>query len=294
MIPNTVFPIHELNCLEKPGSAFAMHKYHPGDRAQRADYPHRHDFYQVIHITEGRGRHVVDHYAFPITPPILFFVAAGQVHYWQIMEHLQGDGLLFRPDFLEPSPAYSVEFDKLELCQRLSSAPLKLDCKQSGLLQRIIELIAHEHATHNSDTVLNAYLHILFTQIQRLCVTPEPVMALEPTTELVRRYRQLVSQHFMEQRSVQFYADQLGVSAGHLSRSIKDVTGDSASQIIRQELTMEAKRLLVNTDLAVERISDQLAFNDPAYFGRFFKRETGFSPGVYRDVILEKHQIHHL
>ena len=97
----------------------------------------------------------------------------------------------------------------------------------------------------------------------------------------------------MEHGCVQSYADLLGVSAGHLSRSIKDVTGSSASQIIRQELIMEAKRLLVNTDLVVERISDQLAFTDPAYFGRFFKRETGFSPGSYRDVILERHQINH-
>jgi AraC-like DNA-binding protein len=291
MIPNTVFPVHQL--VTPPGSSFSMHKYLPGDRVQRVDYPHRHDFHQVIHITEGRGHHVIDHYSFPITPPLLFFVAVGQIHYWQVVEHLQGDGLLFRPDFLEPSPAYSADFDKLALFYRLTYAPLKLDRHQSGLLQRLIELITHEHHTHNSDTVLNAYLHILFTEIQRLCVAAQPVITLDPTTELVRRYRQLVYQYFMEHRSVQFYADQLGVSVGHLSRSIKDATGHSASQIIRQEMIMEAKRLLVNTDLAVERISDQLAFNDPAYFGRFFKRETGFSPGSYRDVILEKNQIKH-
>jgi AraC-like DNA-binding protein len=188
---------------------------------------------------------------------------------------------------------YSAEFDKLALFHRLSYAPLKLDRKQSGLLQQIIDLIAHEHYTHNSETVLNAYLHILFTHIQRLCVVTEPAIALDPITELVRRFRQLVARHFMEHRSVQSYADELGVSVGHLSRSIKDVTGNSASQIIRQELIMEAKRLLVNTDLVVERISDHLAFDDPAYFGRFFKRETGFSPGAYRNVILEKHQINH-
>lgn len=290
---STVFPIHQLNCVQKPGSLFAMHKYHAGDKAQRVNYPHRHDFYQVIHITEGRGQHVVDHYAFPIIPPILFFVSPSQVHFWQIVEHLQGDGLLFRPDFVAPGPAYGAEFDKLALMHQLSYAPLRLDCKQSGLLQRTTELIAHEHYTHNSETVLNAYLHIMFTQIQRLCVTAEPTITLDSTTELVRRFRQLVSQHFIEHRSMQFYADELGVSVGHLSRCIKDVTGHSASQIIRQELIMEAKRLLVNSDLVVERIGDELAFDDPAYFGRFFKRETGFSPGVYRDMILEKQQITH-
>ena len=293
MIPNRVFPVHQLNCREQPGSAFAVHKYHPGDHAQRANYPHRHDFHQIIHITEGRGCHLVDHYALPITPPVLFFVAAGQVHFWEITEPLHGDGLLFRSDFLEPSPIYGVEFDNLTSLHKLSYAPLRLDRKHSNLLQQIINLVSHEHYTHNSDTVLNAYLHILFTQIGRLCAENEPATPLNSITELVQRFRQLVADHFVEHRSVQFYAAELGVSAGHLSRSIKDVTGTSASGIIRQELIMEAKRLLVNTDLAVERISDQLAFDDPAYFGRFFKRETGFSPGSYRSVILEKHQIGH-
>lgn len=264
-----------------------MHKYLPGDIAQRANYPHRHDFYQVIHLTEGRGRHVVDHYALPITPPLLFFLTTEQVHFWEVVEHLRGDGLLFYADLLGTGPTYSAEFDKLALFHRLSYAPLKLDRKQSDLLQQIIELVAQEHDTHNNETVLKAYLHILFTHIQRLCVTVEPVMTLDPATELVRSFRQLVSQHFLEHRSVQSYADELGVSAGHLARSIRDVTGSSASQLIRQELLMEAKRLLMHTDMVVERISDQLAFNDPAYFARFFKRETGFSPGAYRNVSLE-------
>ncbi len=293
MIAKPVFPVHQLNSLEQPGSAFAMHKYQPGDHAQRADYPHRHNFHQLIYITEGRGQHHIDQYALPITPPILYFVGAGQVHYWQIDEHLQGHSLLFHPDLLEPSPAYGAEFDWLALLHRLSYAPLKLDRKHACLLQRIIDLIAHEHYTHNSDTVLNAYLHILFTEIQRLHVADEPAVNLNPITDLVLRFRQLVAQHFIEHRSMQFYAGELGVSAGHLSRSIKEVTGHSASQIVRQELIMEAKRLLVNTDLVVERISDQLAFDDPAYFGRFFKRETGFTPGSYRTMILEKQQVHH-
>lgn len=293
MIANTVFPVHLLNCAEQPGSLFALHKYHPGDHAQRANYPHRHDFHQIIHLTEGRGHHVVDHYALPITPPILFFVAVGQVHFWEIADHLHGDGLLFHPDFLEPGPTYGAESNPLTIIHSLSYAPIRLERKQSGLIGRIIELIAYEHGTHNSAAVLNAYLRVLFTEIGRLGADVEPAVELNPTTDLVRRYRQLVSEHFMEHRSAQFYAGELGVSAGHLARSIKDVTGHSASQIIRQELIMEAKRLLANTDLVVERVSDQLAFEDPAYFGRFFKRETGFSPGAYRSAILEKLRVRH-
>lgn len=289
----TAFPVHQLNSAEQPGSLFAVHKYYPGDHAQRANFPHRHDFHQIIHITDGRGYHIVDHYALPVRPPVLFFVAAGPVHFWEIAEPLHGVGLLFRPDFLGPGLAHSAELNVPTLFQSLSYAPLQLDRKESALLQQIIELMVHEHYAHNSAPVLNAYMHILLTEIQRLCVAVEPVVALDATAELVRRFRELVSEHFMEHRSVQSYADELGVSAGHLARSIKEITGTSASQLIRQELIMEAKRLLVNTDLVVERVSDHLAFDDPAYFGRFFKRETGFTPGAFRDMMLESRQIGH-
>ncbi|MEM8863761.1 MAG: helix-turn-helix transcriptional regulator, partial [Chloroflexota bacterium] len=53
-------------------------------------------------------------------------------------------------------------------------------------------------------------------------------------------------------------------------------------QLIRQEVVLEAKRLFQHTDLTATEISYRLGFNDASYFGRFFKREVGVSPGKFR------------
>ena len=92
-------------------------------------------------------------------------------------------------------------------------------------------------------------------------------------------------------RSVSAYAKKIGVSAGHLTDTVKEVTGSSPGKIIRQAIILEAKRLLAHTDLTVSQTCYTLSFDDPSYFGRFFKRETGQSPESFRKSIREKYHI---
>jgi len=56
----------------------------------------------------------------------------------------------------------------------------------------------------------------------------------------------------------------------------------SAGSIIRRRIVLEARRLLLHTGLGAAQISQKLGFEDPAYFSRFIRRETGFSPSRLR------------
>ena len=47
-------------------------------------------------------------------------------------------------------------------------------------------------------------------------------------------------------------------------------------------MLLEAKRNLVYTAMAVSEVSYALGFSDPAYFTRFFKRQSGWSPRDFR------------
>ena len=47
-------------------------------------------------------------------------------------------------------------------------------------------------------------------------------------------------------------------------------------------LLLEARRLLVHTLLPVATISDQLGFEEATNFVKFFRRETGLTPGAFR------------
>jgi len=50
-------------------------------------------------------------------------------------------------------------------------------------------------------------------------------------------------------------------------------------------LVLEAKVLMQKNDLSVSEIAFEIGIDDVSYFGRFFKKHTGFAPTEYRKMI---------
>ena len=49
--------------------------------------------------------------------------------------------------------------------------------------------------------------------------------------------------------------------------------------------TNAVRELLLETDMSLSEISDALGIEHPEYLSVFFKRETGYTPREYRDVV---------
>jgi AraC-like DNA-binding protein len=103
-----------------------------------------------------------------------------------------------------------------------------------------------------------------------------------PQQILLKKFIQLVNNHYVDKRTVQEYADMLSVTANYLSQSVKQVSGKNALAFISERLAGEAKSLIRYTDSGIAEIAYQLNFSDPANFGKFFRRQTGESPSDYR------------
>lgn len=106
--------------------------------------------------------------------------------------------------------------------------------------------------------------------------------------KIVRAFQRRVGDCFREHRPVTFYAAEMGVTATHLSRICRDVLGRPASAVIQERLLLEAKRNLCYTSMSVAEISYALGFADPAYFTRFFAKQSGMTPSVFRNDILRR------
>ena len=100
--------------------------------------------------------------------------------------------------------------------------------------------------------------------------------------ELALRFLQLVAQHFEEERSVGYFAEQLHVTPKHLSETIKEVTGKTAGKLIDQAVITQAKVLLRNPAMNIGEVATALHFSDQSFFGKFFKKHVGLSPIKYR------------
>ncbi|MEO8887117.1 MAG: helix-turn-helix domain-containing protein [Mucilaginibacter sp.] len=99
---------------------------------------------------------------------------------------------------------------------------------------------------------------------------------------LLRKFIQLIDQHYIVKQTVSEYAAILSISSNYLSQSVKQESGKNALTFIAERIVKEARSLIQYTDFKVAEIAYQLNFSDPANFGKFFKKHTGVSPSDFR------------
>ncbi|EJL74185.1 helix-turn-helix domain-containing protein [Chryseobacterium populi] len=147
------------------------------------------------------------------------------------------------------------------------------------LLERMKELYKQ-----NEISLLSSYLQTFLAEIKAI-IQELPPIVLNANETTAFHFRKKVTQHINTVHSIREYAEMLNVSPNHLNKSVKMAVGKTASAIISETLTMEAKSLLSNTDLSIADIAFSLGIEDPSYFARFFKKHTGNSPNQYRKRI---------
>lgn len=98
----------------------------------------------------------------------------------------------------------------------------------------------------------------------------------------VPEFIKLVHLHYMQERSVNFYASKLFISPKYLSLLVKEATGRSASRWIDDLVIMEAKNLLRFSGKNIQQVAYTLNFTNQSSFGKYFKHLTGMSPTEYQ------------
>jgi len=102
---------------------------------------------------------------------------------------------------------------------------------------------------------------------------------------LTMEFKRLLNYHITKDKSVKFYAAELNVTPNHLNKSVKVTLGKSASALIDEMLILEAKVLMQKNNMSISEIAFEIGIEDVSYFGRFFKKHTGFAPTEYRKMI---------
>jgi AraC-like DNA-binding protein len=74
------------------------------------------------------------------------------------------------------------------------------------------------------------------------------------------------------------FAAELHLSPRYLSDLLKQETGKTAMDLIHAFIISEAKNLMNGGSYSVAEIAYLLGFENPPYFSRVFKNETGVSP----------------
>lgn len=194
----------------------------------------------------------------------------------------------FTPDFITDM-GFPAQFS--ELIEYFSSSAdhlWQLEESEVNTLQALIRKLrryAEQVPEHlYGKEMLYHQFYIFFYEMTafRKKYSEKPGLALSRREILLQKFTALVKKQYKKHRTVNAYARQLHVTPKYLSAVIKEQTGKTAGDLIDDYLVLEARYLLHNPDFSIAEIAHHLNFPDPSLFGKFFKRHTGETPGLYR------------
>jgi AraC family transcriptional regulator, transcriptional activator of pobA len=248
-------------------------------------WAHRHTFYEIIYVAGGQGEHVIDSASYPVRPATLYFMRPGQVHFWRYEAPPSGFLIVFTEEFMRMQGSDENVHRDLRMLHSLAQThELPLEGPHAQTMLALIRSIIDEYqvAAEGYWSVLQAYMHVLLTRAMRLAPPAAGLTHVGRAETLARQFADLVMRRRNGDQSVRAYSDALGVTPGHLAEIVMQVSGRRPSEIIREAQLLEAKRLLLHTDKTIAQVAYELGFKDSAYFGRFFKREAGSTPGDFK------------
>ncbi len=103
-----------------------------------------------------------------------------------------------------------------------------------------------------------------------------------PMNEKVSEIVEYIFKNYMEPISLSSLSKRFYISPSYLSRIFKETTNFSFVEYLNIIRVKEAKKLLMDTNLKVAKISEEVGFGSITHFGRVFKEITGYHPLHFR------------
>ena len=252
---------------------------------------HRHDnFYQFLYIESGQGSVFLEHATLQFTGPCAILMPPDFSHGFAFSRDIIGHiTTILQPEMpvLQDGRSSADWLNKPQLVLMHNASE-----SVQSYLAATVRLIYEEFSARNHlrNHMLETHLTSALLMVGRHAVKAHSEWAGFGASQNERRMErllELIRRHFREHLPVGFYAEALHLTPIHLNRVTREITGQTVQELLSAQLIEAAKRELVAMPHSVQTISYNLGFSDPAYFSRFFLRETGQTPRQYR---LSEHQ----
>lgn len=259
------------------------------ERAGEPDSPHKHDYYTILLLNEGKGIHNIDFESYKLKRNQLYFISPGQVH--QVIEKEQSFGytIVFSEEFLLKNNFNPCFIMELDLFNNHGEKPMfHVKKKQKKALNTLCNQMLEDYTIKDKhfEQSLGAYLKIFLIQCHNFKFSEQKTRVVnEAESSIVTNFVGLVEQHYSQWHGASEYANALNITVDHLNRKVKPITGKTTKQFIHSRLEIAAKRMLYFTDLSNKEISFSLGFQEPSNFSAFFKKQTGISPSEFKRKI---------
>lgn len=257
------------------------------ERSLRHDWiihPHIHpDHTQVLWISDGGGRFLIDGMAFEAGANFFVVQPASMVHEIRFRPGTEGRVVTASLSYVDAVAGGDARL--INATRRAGSYPIgDGPCSKTvphAFDQLLLE--ANSSAPGRRFAMRAHFLSVLVSLLRVSSLQDDFGPALRDRDyEIVTGYRTTLEEHFRTEKTLSFYADSLGVSPQRLNAACKARAGHTASEMLHERIIVEAKRCLFYTEMTVAEIGHSIGYDDPAYFNRFFSHRVGVPPGGYR------------
>ena len=241
-------------------------------------------FIKVVLVQAG-GRVVIDFNEYRLEQDAMFFINVGQ-YYWFDLD-CTGTVLYYHRDF------YCIQIhDKEVACDGILfhnayHVPVVfMNDAARATMRSIVQEVRAEIALQDSgmEEMLRTLLKQLIIRATRLWKQQHHVVSEEARQEVEfsRTFSQLVEGHYTRQHAVADYAAMLHITPKALNKRITRFSNSTPNDVIKSRIILEAKRLLIHTQLSVKEIGYLLGYDDPSYFIRLFTKQVAAPPQTFR------------
>lgn len=254
-------------------------------------HPFRLNAYLVCLVTDGEYKFMIDEREYTFKRGTLFFLSPWHTRSYLINKAWKGYLVAFTPHFLSQhtggtdinnfaffTPGKSVVLSLMdEQIEELTSLFKQMETENLKLAERKHQLLFH-------------YTYILLHKCEHILhqTGTDTILASD---DVLTRFHGCVHDYFVgltqnnsvQPLSINMVADRMHLHPHYLSDIIKQKTGRTATQLIRERTAYEAQRLLLHTSKSISEIAYHLRFEDNSNFTKFFKSQLQVTPKEFRE-----------
>ena len=253
--------------------------------------PHMHNYLELSYITAGEVEHTLDGAVSRLRAGDYVIVDYGSCHSYKNLgsEPYQNIDCLFLPELLDPALKGTVSLGTvLEHyllhfhIQASTQNPSRIifhdeDGQVLSLIERVRRELKDRRAGYR-EMVRCLWIELILSAMRHLNGA-ENAMQKSDFSVQVSTY---VAEHYAENISLEVMAKQMNYSVSSLSKRFKKEMEIGFARYLQKYRAHQACRLLSTTSLSLEDMTEAVGYHDSKNLAALIKRETGFSPSVFR------------